>query len=143
MSIYPPSILDRKQPPFFVCIPLMFPPFHRLEPFGGFTTAPVETRAGHLDRPHSQSIYRSLQEGFFDWRPKTPETYFNSKALPLNLANKSLYGANLLLGDGLMVRGNSLLSTSPSGLSRVTGCRFTVFGLSTKGVGSSSPSQSF
>ena len=56
---------------------------------------------------------RSLQEGFFNWRPKTPENYFNSKALPLNLANKSLYGANMLLGDGLMVRKTFSTSTSP------------------------------
>lgn len=33
----------------------------------------------------------------------SPESYFNSKAIPLNLANKSLYGANMILGDGLMV----------------------------------------
>jgi hypothetical protein len=56
-----------------------------------------------ISTAHIAGTIRSLQEGFFDWRPKTPETYFNSKALPLNLANKSLYGANLLLGDGLMI----------------------------------------
>ena len=33
----------------------------------------------------------------------SPESYFNSKAIPLNLANKSLYGVNMILGDGLMV----------------------------------------
>jgi hypothetical protein len=37
-------------------------------------------------------------------RPELPETYFNSKAEPLNLANKSLYGTNMVLGDALMVR---------------------------------------
>jgi len=52
---------------------------------------------------HIAGTIRSLQEGFFDWRPRNPESYFNSKAIPLNLANKSLYGTNMVLGDGLMI----------------------------------------
>lgn len=67
-------------------------------------------------------------------RPETPERYFNSKAEPLNLANKSLYGVNMVLGDALMVREESHLLTRPN----CWMCRFTVFGLSTEGVGSSS-----
>ena len=69
-------------------------------------------RICNLDGLRFSLIYRSLQAGFFDWRPKTPENYFNSKALPLNLANKSLYGANMLLGDGLMVWETLLASAS-------------------------------
>jgi len=56
-----------------------------------------------ISTAHLGGTIRSLQEGFFDWRPKTPENYFNTKALPLNLANKSLYGANMIIGDGLMI----------------------------------------
>ncbi|KAF9653281.1 hypothetical protein BDM02DRAFT_3107868 [Thelephora ganbajun] len=56
-----------------------------------------------ISTAHIAGTIRSLQEGFFNWRPKTPESYFNSKAIPLNLANKSLYGANMVLGDGLMI----------------------------------------
>jgi len=55
-----------------------------------------------ISTAHIAGTIRSLQEGFFDW-PKGPLNYFNSKALPLNLVNKSFYGANMVLGDGLMI----------------------------------------
>jgi len=77
----------------------------RLEPFGVFAHQfRASDNMSKADGLCSWSIHRSLQEGFFDWRPKSPENYFNSKAVPLNLANKSLYGANMIVGDGLMVR---------------------------------------
>jgi hypothetical protein len=52
---------------------------------------------------HIGGTIASLQAGFFTVRPEKPEQYFNSKALPLNLANKSLYGTNMVLGDALMI----------------------------------------
>lgn len=30
-------------------------------------------------------------------------SYFNNKALPLNLVNRSLYGATMIIGDALLV----------------------------------------
>lgn len=52
---------------------------------------------------HIGGTIASLQAGFFTVRPETPEQYFNSKAVPLNLVNKSLYGTNMVLGDALMI----------------------------------------
>lgn len=52
---------------------------------------------------HIGGTIASLQAGFFTVRPETPEKYFNSKAVPLNLVNKSFYGLNMVLGDALMI----------------------------------------
>lgn len=39
--------------------------------------------------------------------------YFNNKALPLNLVNKSLYGATLVISDALMVCNVPLAKCAP------------------------------
>ena len=44
----------------------------------------------------------SLEEGFFI-HSGSSDFYFNNKALPLNLVNKSLYGAALVISDALLV----------------------------------------
>lgn len=63
--------------------------------------------SGEIKRDTSfrQSLtpFRTMQEGFFG--KLTPVLYFNNKPLPINLANKALYGANMVVGDALLVCG--------------------------------------
>ncbi|KAF8664363.1 hypothetical protein AX16_000735 [Volvariella volvacea WC 439] len=56
-----------------------------------------------LSTAHLGGTIQSLQEAFFDGRPSPPELYFDTKALPLNLYNKTVYGLNVLIGDLLMI----------------------------------------
>jgi len=54
-----------------------------------------------LSTAHLAGTIRTMQDGFFGKMP--PILYFNDKPLPLNLANKSLYGLNMLVGDALLI----------------------------------------
>ncbi|KAF9646399.1 hypothetical protein BDM02DRAFT_3188873 [Thelephora ganbajun] len=55
-----------------------------------------------LSTAHLGGAIRSLEEGFFTHSGPS-DFYFNNKALPLNLVNKSLYGATMVVGDALMI----------------------------------------
>lgn len=52
---------------------------------------------------HLACSMRMLGEGLFNSHLASPDAYFNNRALPLNLATKSINAVVMLLGDGLMV----------------------------------------
>jgi len=54
-----------------------------------------------LSTAHLAGTIRTMQEGFFG--KATPIQYFNNKPLPLNLANKALYGTTMVVGDALLI----------------------------------------
>ncbi|TFK55094.1 hypothetical protein OE88DRAFT_1732367 [Heliocybe sulcata] len=56
-----------------------------------------------ISTAHLGGTIQSLEAGFFDVRPATPESYFNDKSAWLNLMNKSLYGVNIIVGDSLLI----------------------------------------